>query len=262
VRSRQVVLYDTTLRDGAQAEDIAFSLEDKLRITARLDELGVHYIEGGWPGANPKDAAYFREAVKMPLKNARLTAFGATRRGKRKASQDDNLKALIASGTSTVTIFGKSWDLHVKDALRVSPRENLSMIKDTVAYLKQEVPEVFYDAEHFFDGFRSDREYALATLKAAVSGGADCIVLCDTNGGMLTLDLIKVLREVQKALPGQPLGIHVHNDSETAVANTIACRDLSRNWETCRHGSISPMLAIPPLRTREGCTSVPFCATP
>jgi 2-isopropylmalate synthase len=222
VRSRQVVLYDTTLRDGAQAEDIAFSLEDKLRITARLDELGVHYIEGGWPGANPKDAAYFREAVKMPLKNARLTAFGATRRGKRKASQDDNLKALIASGTSTVTIFGKSWDLHVKDALRVSPRENLSMIKDTVAYLKQEVPEVFYDAEHFFDGFRSDREYALATLKAAVSGGADCIVLCDTNGGMLTLDLIKVLREVQKALPGQPLGIHVHNDSETAVANTIA----------------------------------------
>jgi 2-isopropylmalate synthase len=222
VRSKKVFLYDTTLRDGAQAEDIAFSLEDKLRITGKLDEVGVHYIEGGWPGANPKDAAYFGEAMKLPLKNARLAAFGSTRRAGKKAAEDDNVKALVAAGTPVVTIFGKSWDLHVKDALRVSLKENLSMIRDTVSFLKKKVPEVLYDAEHFFDGSRNDREYAISTLKAAVRGGADCIVLCDTNGGMLTLDLVKVVREVQKALPGQSLGIHVHNDSETAVANTIA----------------------------------------
>ena len=222
MRSKKVVLYDTTLRDGAQAEDIAFSLEDKLRITRRLDEVGIHYIEGGWPGANPKDAAYFREAAKLPLKNARLAAFGSTRRSGKKAAEDESVKALVAAGTPAVTIFGKSWDLHVKDALRVSLKENLSMIRDTVSFLKKEVPEVLYDAEHFFDGFRNNREYALSTLKAAVRGGADCVVLCDTNGGMLTLDLVKVVREVQKALPGQSLGIHVHNDSETAVANSIA----------------------------------------
>jgi 2-isopropylmalate synthase len=222
VRTKKVLLYDTTLRDGAQAEDISFSLEDKLRITSRLDDFGIHYIEGGWPGANPKDAAYFQEAGKLPLKNARLVAFGSTRRAKRKAAEDDSLKALVKAGTPAVTIFGKSWDLHVKDALRVSLRENLTMISDTVSFLKKNVPEVLYDAEHFFDGFRQDREYALSTLRAAVKGGADCLVLCDTNGGMLTLDLVKVVREVQKALPGPSLGIHVHNDSEMAVANTIA----------------------------------------
>ncbi len=222
MRTKKVSLYDTTLRDGAQAEDISFSLEDKLRITSRLDDFGIHYIEGGWPGANPKDAAYFREAGKLPLKNARLVAFGSTRRAKRKAAEDDSLKALVKAGTPAVTIFGKSWDLHVKDALRVSLMENLAMISDTVSFLKKNVSEVIYDAEHFFDGFRQDREYALSTLRAAVKGGADCLVLCDTNGGMLTLDLVKVVREVQKALPGQGLGIHVHNDSETAVANTIA----------------------------------------
>jgi len=222
VRAKKVSLYDTTLRDGAQAEDISFSLEDKIRITGRLDNFGVHYIEGGWPGANPKDAAYFREAGKLPLKNARLVAFGSTRRAGKKAAQDDNLKALVKAGTPAVTIFGKSWDLHVKDALRVTLRENLSMISDTVSFLKKNVPEVLYDAEHFFDGFRQDREYALSTLKAAVKGGSDCLVLCDTNGGMLTLDLVKVVKQVQKAFPRQCLGIHVHNDSEMAVANTVA----------------------------------------
>jgi 2-isopropylmalate synthase len=222
VKTKKVSLYDTTLRDGAQAEDISFSLEDKLRITSRLDDFGIHYIEGGWPGANPKDAAYFQEAGKLPLRNARLVAFGSTRRAGKKAAEDDNLKALVKAGTPAVTIFGKSWDLHVKDALRVSLKENLTMISETVSFLKKNVPEVLYDAEHFFDGFRQDREYALSTLRAAVKGGADCLVLCDTNGGMLTLDLVKVVKEVQKALPGQCLGIHVHNDSETAVANTVA----------------------------------------
>jgi 2-isopropylmalate synthase len=222
VSRKDVFLYDTTLRDGAQAEDISFSLEDKLRITRRLDEFGIHYIEGGWPGANPKDAAFFEEARKLPLKKARLSAFGSTRRAKKKAAADDNLRALVKAGTPVVTLFGKSWDLHVRDALRVSLDENLAMIEDSTAYLKEEVEEVLYDAEHFFDGFIRNREYALATLEAALRGGADCLVLCDTNGGMMTLDLIKALREVQKAFPKAPLGIHVHNDSETAVANTVA----------------------------------------
>lgn len=219
---KQVLIYDTTLRDGAQAEDISFSLEDKLRITSRLDRFGIHYIEGGWPGANPKDAAYFAEARKLPLKNARLTAFGSTRRAKKKPSDDDNLKALVAAGTPAVTLFGKSWELHVKEALRVSLEDNLLMIEDSVAFLKEKVSEVIYDAEHFFDGYLHNKEYAMATLAAAARGGADCLVLCDTNGGMTTLDLVKILREVQKSLAGPPLGIHVHNDSETAVANTIA----------------------------------------
>ena len=219
---KEVHLYDTTLRDGAQAEDISFSLEDKLRIARRLDEFGMHYIEGGWPGANPKDAAFFEEAGKLTFKNARLAAFGSTRRAKKKADRDENLKALVKAGTPVVTVFGKSWDLHVRDALRVSLDENLAMIEDSVTYLKGKVPEVLYDAEHFFDGFLNNRKYALATLGAAARGKADCIVLCDTNGGMMTLDLLKILKEVQKVLPGISLGIHVHNDSETAVANTVA----------------------------------------
>jgi 2-isopropylmalate synthase len=222
VNRKQVTLYDTTLRDGAQAEDISFSLEDKLRITRRLDEFGVHYIEGGWPGASPKEAAYFVEAAALTLKNAKLAAFGSTRRARKKASDDDNLRALVAAKTPVVTIFGKSWELHVKDALRVSLEENLAMIEDSVVFLKGKVSEVIYDAEHFFDGYRHNREYALETLQAARRGGADCLVLCDTNGGMLTLDLVKIVREVRKALPDSTLGIHVHNDSETAVANTVA----------------------------------------
>ena len=220
--ARKVHLYDTTLRDGAQAEDISFSLEDKLRITRRLDEFGMHYIEGGWPGASPRDAAFFAEARNLSLKQAKLTAFGSTRRARKKADDDDNLKALVAAGTPAVTLFGKSWDLHVREALRVSQEDNLEMIEDSLVFLKENVPEVLYDAEHFFDGFRNNREYALATLEAAVRGGADCLVLCDTNGGMMTMDLVKTVREVQKAFPRVPLGIHVHNDAEMAVANTVA----------------------------------------
>ncbi len=222
MKRKEVHIYDTTLRDGAQAEDISLSLEDKLRITSRLDEFGLHYIEGGWPGANPKDKAFFDEARRMTLKHARLSAFGSTRRAGKKAEDDVNLKALVDAATPVVTLFGKSWDLHVRDALRVSLEENLEMIEDSVAFLKSRVQEVLYDAEHFFDGYRHDRDYALSTLKAAARGGADCLVLCDTNGGMLTLDLVQIIRQVQKALPKVPLGIHVHNDSETAVANTLA----------------------------------------
>jgi len=221
-RPRAVELYDTTLRDGAQAEDIAFSLEDKLRITRALDEFGVAYVEGGWPGANPKDSAYFAEVRRLPLRRARVVAFGSTRRPRRRAAEDETLRALVAAGTPAVTIFGKSWDLHVADVLRVEPAENLAMIEDSVSYLRGEVPEVIYDAEHFFDGFRSDPEYALATLAAASRGGAARLVLCDTNGGMLTEDLVAVVRRVRREQPRAALGIHVHNDAEMAVANSVA----------------------------------------
>ncbi len=219
---RRVQIYDTTLRDGAQAEDIAFSVEDKLRITRHLDDFGVHYVEGGWPGANPKDSAYFERVRRQPLKHARVVAFGSTRRARRAAAEDETLRALVAAGTPAVTIFGKTWDLHVREVLRVPPEENLAMIADSVAYLKAEVGEVFYDAEHFFDGFRSSRDYALATLEAAAGAGADCLVLCDTNGGMVTGELVEVVRAVRRHLPQTALGIHVHNDAEMAVANSVA----------------------------------------
>lgn len=219
---RQIQIYDTTLRDGAQAEDISFSTKDKLRITRWLDDFGVHYIEGGWPGANQKDNAYFQQVRKLRLKNAKVVAFGSTRRAKKKAADDKTLRALVESGAPAVTVFGKSWDLHVKDALRITPENNLEMITDSLTYLKKQVREVFYDAEHFFDGFRNNREYALATLRAAAKGKADCLVLCDTNGGVLTLEMVGIIHAVQKTLPNSSLGIHVHNDSEAAVANTVA----------------------------------------
>ncbi|HEY6000485.1 MAG TPA: citramalate synthase [bacterium] len=219
---RRVQLYDTTLRDGAQAEDIAFSVEDKLRITRQLDEFGVHYIEGGWPGANPKDSTYFERVRRLPLKHARVVAFGSTRRARRAAAEDETLRALVAAGTPAVAIFGKSWDLHVREVLRVPVEENLAMIADSVAFLKAEVGEVVYDAEHFFDGFRGSREHALATLDAAAAAGADWLVLCDTNGGMVTGELVEVVRAVRRHLPHARLGIHVHNDAEMAVANSVA----------------------------------------
>ncbi len=221
-RRRGVQLYDTTLRDGAQAEDVSFSIEDKLRITRALDEFGVHYVEGGWPGANPKDSAYFEEVRRLPLRTARVVAFGSTRRARRRAAEDEVLRTLVAARTPAVAVFGKSWDLHVADVLRVEPEENLAMIEDSVSYLASEAGEVIYDAEHFFDGFRANPEFALATLAAAERGGAACLVLCDTNGGLVTADLVDVVRRVRRAHPRTPLGIHVHNDAEMAVANSVA----------------------------------------
>jgi len=219
---RRIQIYDTTLRDGAQAEDIAFSVEDKLRITRQLDEFGVSHVEGGWPGANPKDSEYFDRVRRLHLKQARVVAFGSTRRPRRSAAEDETLRALVAAGTPAVTIFGKTWDLHVREVLRVPPEENLAMIADSVAFLKSAVGEVIYDAEHFFDGCRHNREYALATLDAAARAGADCIVLCDTNGGMVTAELVELVRAVRRHLPHASLGIHVHNDAEMAVANSVA----------------------------------------
>jgi 2-isopropylmalate synthase len=218
--TRAIKIYDTTLRDGAQAEDVSFSVQDKLRITQRLDEFGLHYIEGGWPGSNPKDEEYFRAARKLSLKNARLAAFGSTRKARNRVEEDTNIRALLKAGTPVVTIFGKSWDLHVTDALRIDLEENLDLIADSVAYLKGKVEEVIYDAEHFFDGWKHNRAYAMKTLKAAEKAGAACLVLCDTNGGLLPHEIVPILEAVRKRVKA-PLGIHVHNDSEAAAANTL-----------------------------------------
>ncbi len=215
-----VKLYDTTLRDGTQAEDIAFSVEDKLRIAKALDELGIHYIEGGWPGSNPRDAEFFKALKKERFKNSVPVSFGSTRRPGKSASRDANLRELLKSGTPAVTIFGKSWKLHVSKALRVALSENLDMIFDSVAYLKKRVDTVFYDAEHFFDGYKDDPQYALKTIEAARDAGADCIVLCDTNGGTLPHEVAEIVREVGRSIDA-PLGIHAHNDSDTAVASSI-----------------------------------------
>ncbi len=216
----KVKLYDTTLRDGTQAEDISFSVEDKVRIALRLDELGVHYIEGGWPGSNPRDIEFFKAMKGQKLHFSSLVSFGSTRKAGVKAGLDTNLKALLASGTPAVTVFGKSWKLHVRKALRVSLEENLDMIHESVVYLKKRAGSVFYDAEHFFDGYKDDPEYALETLAAAADAGADCLVLCDTNGGTLPFEVEAITRSVRTCVT-TPLGIHAHNDTETAVANSL-----------------------------------------
>ncbi len=215
-----VKLYDTTLRDGSQSEDITFSLEDKIRITEKLDELGVHYIEGGWPASNPKDLNYFKAVKKLSLKRAKIVAFGSTCRKGFPPSQDENITKLLEAGTDVVAIFGKSWDIHPLVALEVSLEENLELIRKSVAYLKERGKEVIYDAEHFFDGFKSNPDYAIATIKAAEEAGADTIVLCDTNGGTLPHELVEIIKTVKKNVK-KPLGIHCHNDSGVAVANSL-----------------------------------------
>ncbi len=218
---QKVYLYDTTLRDGAQAEDVNFSVEDMVRVAKKLDQFGVHYIEGGWPGSNPRDVEFFREMRRVKLKKAKLVAFGATRRAKLRAAEDQSLKALVASGVSVATIYGKSWDLHVHKALRVPLDENLLMIGESIAFLKKHMREVIFDAEHFFDGYKANPGYAVQTLRAAEAAGADCLVLCDTNGGTLPDDLEEIIIAVRKKIKA-PFGIHAHNDSELAVANSLA----------------------------------------
>lgn len=215
-----IQLFDTTLRDGTQGEKITFSSDDKVRITKALDDFGIHYIEGGWPGSNPKDIAFFKKIKKIPLKQAKVTAFGSTRRPGNSPEQDPNLKAITDAGTTVATIFGKSWDLHVQEALRVELEENLVMIEDSVAYLKSRGLEVIYDAEHFFDGYKQNPAYALQTLEAAARGNADVIVLCDTNGGTLPHELEPIFAEVKRHIDC-PLGIHAHNDSGMGVAISI-----------------------------------------
>jgi 2-isopropylmalate synthase len=217
---RHIDLYDTTLRDGTQAEDIAFTVEDKLRITERLDDFGVRYIEGGWPGSNPRDEAFFQEAKRLQLKHAQLSAFGATRRAGVKAGDDANLAMLLRAETPVVTIFGKTWELHVRDDLRISKKQNIEVIHDSVAFLKRRVDTVIFDAEHFFDGFRDNAEFALECCRAAAAAGADLICLCETNGGRLPDEVAAGVDAVRNTV-SCPVGIHCHNDSELAVANTL-----------------------------------------
>ncbi|MBX3051561.1 MAG: citramalate synthase [Caldilineaceae bacterium] len=233
-----IQLFDTTLRDGTQAEGVSFSADDKLRIAARLDDFGVDYIEGGWPGSNPKDMEFFERASKeLKLKQAKIVAFGSTCRVKTKPANDPQIQLLIEANTPVVSIFGKSWEMQVTEVLRTTLDENLRMIRESVAYVKSQGREVVYDAEHFFDGYKANPEYALSTLKAAVIGGADAVVLCDTNGGCLPWEIAEAIETVRNELgigvsaddgKGSPrsasvtLGIHAHNDSGTGVANTLA----------------------------------------
>jgi 2-isopropylmalate synthase len=218
-----VELYDTTLRDGAQREGISYTLEDKLRIAEKLDEFGVAFIEGGWPGSNPKDAAFFERARDREFKNAVVTAFGATRRAKLGPENDPSLRALLDAGTAACTLVGKSWTLHVTDVLRTTLEENLQMIEESIAYLVSEKRRIIYDAEHFYDGYRENPEYALETLRAALRGGAETVVLCETNGGSLPWFVEEATRAVVSALaPGHRVGIHAHDDTGCGVANSLA----------------------------------------
>ncbi len=217
----RIQTFDTTLRDGTQGEAVSFSVDDKLIIAKKLDELGIDFIEGGWPGSNPKDREFFTRATELNLKHARLTAFGSTRFAKNPVDRDPNVRALLEAGTEVIAIFGKSWDLHTQRALGVTEEENLALISETVKHLKDHGREVVYDAEHFFDGYIHNPDFALRTLEAAKSSGADILVLCDTNGGTITQRLVEIVAEVRKRFDGI-LGIHPHNDSDVAVANAIA----------------------------------------
>ena len=216
-----IQIYDTTLRDGTQRTDISLSLSDKLNIARRLDELGVTFIEGGWPGSNPKDVEFFQRAAQMEWRNARIVAFGATCSANKPPADDPNIQALIGAQTSYCAVFGKSSLMHVSEVLRTTPTNNLRMIEELVAYLVSQGRAVIYDAEHFFDGYKEDSEYALATLEAAARGGAERLVLCDTNGGTLPWEVTETVRAVRARFPNTPLGIHAHNDSECAVANSL-----------------------------------------
>ncbi len=217
---KSIEIYDTTLRDGSQAEDISFSVDDKLRITEKLNDFGIDYIEGGWPGSNPKDAEYFKKVKKLSLKKSVIAAFGSTHRPRIKVENDPNVKSLIASEAKIFTIFGKTWDFHVTEALKVPLEENLELIFNTITYLKKYAEKVFFDAEHFFDGYKDNAEYALKCLKTAEEAKADCIILCDTNGGTLPEEVAKIVKNVKLSI-NVPLGIHAHNDSDCAVANSI-----------------------------------------
>jgi 2-isopropylmalate synthase len=262
-------MYDTTLRDGTQGENVTFSADEKLNIAMRLDDIGIHYIEGGWPGSNPRDVAFFNLAKRVTFKHARLASFGSTRRPGTLPDDDSNLQALLETETPAVTIFGKSWDLHVEQIMENTLPENLAMINDSVSFLKQHGREVIYDAEHFFDGYKNNRGYALQTLAAALDGGADFIVLCDTNGGTLPFELASIMAEVQQELsesssPGGSvrLGIHCHNDCGMAVANSITAVQsgaamvhgtINGYGERCGNADITSIIPILSLKMDREC---------
>ncbi|MBU3952998.1 MAG: citramalate synthase [Proteobacteria bacterium] len=265
----KTLLYDTTLRDGMQGENIFFSPEDKLKIARRLDESGIHYIEGGWPGSNPGAQDFFKLARNIEFKNAKITAFGATRRQGITCDQDGNLKALIDSGAPVITIFGKSWDLHVEEIMSNTRKENLAMIQESIAYLLARDLEVFYDAEHFYDGYKANAPYALQTLEAAVEGGTRCLVLCDTNGGSLPCDIDTITRAVIAHFKGKNrsdiiFGIHTHNDCAMAVANavtavhagaTLVQGTVNGYGERCGNADLMAIIPILALKMKRDCIS-------
>ena len=262
MKRSDVLIYDTTLRDGTQGEQINFSAEEKLRIAQRLDELGFHYIEGGWPGSNPKDARFFELAKQFRFKNARLSAFGSTRKPHIPPEDCLNLAAILQAETPVVTIFGKTWDLHVRDILDISLTENLAMIRDSVAYLKSHGREVIYDAEHFFDGYKNNRTYARKTIEAALFAGADLIVLCDTNGGTLPSEVTAAIAEMSALVPLQRMGIHAHNDGGLGVANSIMAVQagvrmvqgtINGFGERCGNADLIPIIANLQLKMKKAC---------
>ena len=232
----RIFTFDTTLRDGTQGEAISYSVDDKLVIAQKLDELGIDYIEGGWPGSNPKDKEFFLRARDLTFKHARLTAFGATRFAKHRVDEDPSVAALVEAGTPTISIFGKTWDLHVRRALGISLDENLVLIAETVKYLKDHGKELVYDAEHFFDGYKTNADYAFRTLEAAHVAGADVLCLCDTNGGTTTTEIGEIVAAVRQRFDGV-IGIHPHNDSDVAVANALAAvRSGATHVQGCMNG--------------------------
>jgi 2-isopropylmalate synthase len=216
-----ILIYDTTLRDGSQAEGVSFTVASKLRVAQKLDQFGVDYIEGGWPGSNPRDMAFFEQAVDLTLSHAKIAAFGSTRRANTPVEEDAQVKLLLDANTPVVTIFGKSWLLHVTDVLRTTPEENLQMIEDTVRFLKEMGKEVVYDAEHFFDGFQDNQDYAMSTLEAAARGGADFLTLCETNGGQLVTPFHHATKTVVEHFPESKIGVHCHNDAGVGVAVSL-----------------------------------------
>ena len=262
--AKPAYLYDTTLRDGTQGEGFQLSVLDKLRIAERLDAFGIDFIEGGWPGSNPKDVEFFREAKSLKLKHAKLAAFGSTRRANTSVGDDPQVALLLEAETPVVTIFGKSWELHVTEVLRTTVEENRAMIRDTVAHLVKHGREVMYDAEHFFDGYKDSPEHALSTLEAAAEGGAACLVLCDTNGGTLPEEIVQICAAVRERLPNVPFGIHTHNDCELAVANAVAAVNAGAtqvqgtiNGYGERTGNCNLTSVIPILQLKLGMNVVP-----
>jgi len=259
----KVKLYDTTLRDGAQGEGISYSVMDKIRIAQELDKLGIHFIEGGWPGSNPKDMEFFLRMSQKGLKNTQLVAFGSTRRPHSSAKKDSNLKALLNSKVKYVTVFGKTWDLHVKDVLKTTPDENLNMIKDTVDFLVSQGMVVFYDAEHFFEAYKANAEYSLRCLLMAEEAGAEAVVLCDTNGGTITSEILRVTGEIRGQIKIE-LGIHCHNDAGLAVANSLAAVEAGADMvqgtingigERCGNADLIPIIANLKLKLAVNCIS-------
>jgi len=268
--NQRVELFDTTLRDGAQTAGISFSVQDKIRIADRLADFGIGWIEGGWPGASPKDDLFFEQMRARNWKQSRLVAFGSTARPGHAVGKDHNLNRLVESGADAVCIFGKSWDLHVTTALGISLEENLALVGESVAYLKQYFDTVFFDAEHFFDGFRANQEYAMAVLQAAADSGAHTLILCDTNGGSIPFPIYDVVTKVRQMLPDQQLGIHAHNDCEMSVANSVAAvragvtqvqGTINGIGERCGNANLISIIPILQLKAGIDCGIVPHKLT-